>query len=54
MGAATALQLAKYHRGGFRLLAQTEYLAVGHASGEIVERDPTHGADVGDGAIVKS
>ena len=53
-GAATALQQAQGHRGGFRLLTQTVDLAVGHASGEIVERDPTHGADVGDGATVKS
>ncbi len=52
-GAATALQLAQDHRGGFRLLAQTVDLAVGHASGEVVERDPSHGADVGDGAAVK-
>ena len=52
-GAATALQQAQGYRGGFRLLAHTVDLAVGHAFGEVVERDPSHGADVGDGAAVE-
>jgi hypothetical protein len=53
-GAATALQLAQGHRGGFCLLAflpaKPKDFFVGHAVGEVVECDPSHGADVGDGA----
>ena len=50
--AAAELELAEGESGGFGLAAflasflsaQPEDLAVGHAAGEIVDGDPTHGA----------
>ncbi len=35
------------------LAAQVKDLFVGDAAGEVVDGDPTHGADLGDGAAVK-
>jgi hypothetical protein len=32
------------------LMTQPEDLAVGHAAREVVDGDPTHGADLGNGA----
>ena len=65
-GAAAALQLAQGEGGGFclaallaaflaaLLAAQTKDLAVGHAAREVVDSDPTHGADLRDGAGAKA
>jgi len=64
-GAAAALELAQGHGNGFRLpaflttlllpllqAAPKDFL-VGDAVGEIVEGDPAHGANVGDGTAVE-
>ena len=49
-GAAAELELAEGEGGGFGLAAQPKDLAVGHAAGEVVDGDPTHGADLGNAA----
>ena len=36
------------------LVAQPKNLAVGHAAGEVVDGDSTHGADLGNGAAVEA
>jgi hypothetical protein len=36
------------------LAAQPEDLAVGHAAREVADGDPTHGADLGDGAAAEA
>ena len=56
------LQLAVGEGSGFGLaaflltilLAQPEDLAVSHAAGEVVGGDPTHGADLGNGAAAEA
>jgi hypothetical protein len=60
------LELAEGEGGGFGLaaflaalflsllVAQPEDLAVGHAAREVVDGDPTHGADLGNGAAVEA
>ena len=64
--AAATLEQAQDESGGFGLLAlqqthlaplvkaQPENLAVGDAAGEVVDGDPTHGADLGNGAAAEA
>jgi hypothetical protein len=53
-GDAAELELAEGDGEGFGLAAQPKDLAVGHAAGEVVDGDPTHGADPRNGAAAEA
>ena len=53
-GAEAVLKQAEGEGDGFGLPSQAKDLAVGDAAGEVVDGDPTHGADLGNGAAVEA